>query len=133
MTELEIARLEAALNTPVEKPEQFAAQSLLILHAVPRLIAEIRRLRSLNPKPGLSVVIPPDPSLFEDETMTVERAQAIVQDIGEIIEECCPEGAGFLLTFFDTQEDYEPVYTHNAGRGDTLKALRQVTELVEQS
>jgi hypothetical protein len=130
MTEFELARLEAWINTPAGEAGQIADEALLALGAVPRLIAEIRRLRSMR---ALAVTIPPEPSEAEGEGISAEQVQAIVRDIGEIIDECCVEGTGFLLTIFDTRGDYEPVYTFNAGRGDTLNALRRVTELVERS
>jgi len=41
-----------------------------------------------------------------------------------MIGECCPEGAAFALTLFDTRGECEPVYAFNAGHADTAKALR---------
>lgn len=132
MTEEHLTNLEKVVQAPLATVRQQASAILYIFEQVPKLIAEIRRLRAMLPQ-STAAAFPSESNLREAETVSTGAIAAIVRDVREIIEGRCVEGAGFLLTLFDTRGDYEPVYTCNAGRGDTLKALRRVIELVERS
>jgi len=126
VTEYQLSQLEAALATPRQDFDQIVARMSLAVRLAPALIAEVRRLRSLHPEPERSACVEP-------VEMTIQATQAVLRDVGKMIQESCVEGTGFLLTLFDTSGGYEPIYAFNAGRGDTLKALHRVAQLVEQS
>jgi hypothetical protein len=132
MTEEDLRRLDGLLHTPMNTAEQFGDTALHILDEVPALIEEVRRLRALVPE-GQSITFPPEPLATQTDAEGIDQAAQVLRDVGNMIGECCAEGTGFLLALFDTKETYEPVYTFNVSRGEALKALRRVTELVDRS